>query len=95
MPAGILAFQGSQGFWLTHSNPNFPDDPKESGYTGIYDCAAKDPSKCGPAQGQQRYGQSYLCMTLDGPNLERAAKLIQISEVSHAALGCTEGRSPV
>lgn len=33
--AGVIAFQGPQGFWLTHSNPNFPDDPKGStGYTG-------------------------------------------------------------
>jgi hypothetical protein len=32
--AGVIAMQGPQGFWLTHSNPNFPDDPKISNYTG-------------------------------------------------------------
>ena len=34
MPAGVFAFSNAQGFWLSHSNPNFPDNPKDSLYTG-------------------------------------------------------------
>lgn len=33
--AGVIAFDGDQGFWLLHSNPNFPDNPADSKYTGI------------------------------------------------------------
>ena len=55
---------------------------------GIYDCEASHPEKCGPAEGQQRYGQSYLCMTMNADELEKAAKLIQISEARSAALQC-------
>jgi hypothetical protein len=48
---------------------------------GIYNCSSADPTRCGPAQGQLRFGQSYLCITLNSTNMELAAELIQISEV--------------
>ena len=47
---------------------------------GIYDCNTAG-TTCGPKSGQQRYGQSYLCMTLDATNLEKVAQLIQIEGV--------------
>ncbi|BDA51187.1 Deoxyribonuclease-2-beta [Coccomyxa sp. Obi] len=78
---GVFAFSKTQGFWLTHSNPNFPDNPKDSSYSGIYNCSATDASKCGPAQGQQRYGQHYLCLTMDHDNLEKAAQALQMALV--------------
>jgi deoxyribonuclease-2 len=92
---GVIAFEGDQGFWLVHSNPNFPDNPATSEYTGIYDCNTKG-TTCGPKSGQQRYGQSYLCITLKADNLEKAAQLIQIAEVAVTGsnLGGTENQFP-
>ena len=54
----------------------------KSPLVGIYNCSTKDASKCGPSQGQQRFGQHYLCLTMDHDNLEKAAQALQMALVS-------------
>jgi deoxyribonuclease-2 len=52
---GILAFDGTHGFLLTHSIPVFPQAPKH----GQTSKASYDDSKT------PTYGQSFLCITID------------------------------
>ena len=48
---GILAVDSTQGFWLVHSMPNWPEDPIDTANPGIF------PSNT--------YGQSLRCVTID------------------------------
>ena len=41
------------------------------------------PASVGPHKGQQRFGQHYLCLTLDHNNLEKAAKALQMALAVH------------
>ena len=52
-----------------------------SSHAGIYNCSTADARKCGPSQGQQRYGQHYMCLTMDHDNLEKAAQALQMALV--------------
>ena len=47
---------------------------------GINDCTAPKKGaepKCGPTHGQVEYGQSYLCVSLNAPNLDAVAKVLR------------------
>eukprot|EP00929_Paragymnodinium_shiwhaense_P092930 TRINITY_DN5297_c0_g1_i1.p2 TRINITY_DN5297_c0_g1~~TRINITY_DN5297_c0_g1_i1.p2 ORF type:complete len:343 (+),score=103.84 TRINITY_DN5297_c0_g1_i1:114-1142(+) len=64
---GVLAFDGKQGFWLTHSLPEFPANAAH----GSADYA--NPS--------DKYGQSYLCITIDKSAFSALAPLFSIDEL--------------
>lgn len=55
---GIIGFDGTQGFWLIHSMPKWPEIPTKK-YKGLPD---------------KRYGQSFMCLTLDLKNIEKVAE---------------------
>ena len=57
---GVLAADGSGGVWLTHSWPHFPDVPAFAPAWGI-------------GEASTIYGQSFLCVSLPLPQVERLA----------------------
>ena len=61
---GVVAFDGSEGFWLVHSVPNFPPKP--------------DKSYSYPNSGLDN-GQSFLCITLNSNQIENVASLLEHS----------------
>lgn len=63
---GVMAGNEQSGFWLVHSVPHFPPD-LSSGQYGY------------PKTGHM-YGQSFLCVTLDAANLNRAAEQLLFNE---------------
>lgn len=65
---GVLAFDGKSGFWLTHSLPQFPGGIK----TGKPDYAGAS----------DKYGQSYLCITIDAKAFNEVSKLAMVNRYS-------------
>ena len=57
---GVLAADSSGGVWLTHSWPEFPDVPAFAPVWGI-------------GEASTIYGQSFLCVSLPLPQVERLA----------------------
>eukprot|EP00389_Voromonas_pontica_P007273 GDKH01010967.1.p1 GENE.GDKH01010967.1~~GDKH01010967.1.p1 ORF type:complete len:428 (-),score=88.60 GDKH01010967.1:320-1603(-) len=53
---GLVAGDGTGGFWMLHSVPNFPELEKKK-YKGLHDS-------------QAIYGQTFLCMSLDFKTFE-------------------------
>ena len=68
---GVVAFDGSSGFWMVHSVPQFPPPPSE-----VYSY---------PDTGKQ-LGQSFLCVTLPVKKLETVAKQLYFNEPSLYAI---------
>ncbi|XP_037077387.1 deoxyribonuclease-2-like [Pollicipes pollicipes] len=62
---GVVAFDGDSGFWLVHSVPHYPPPPGQP-----YDY---------PDTGE-RYGQSFLCVTLAGSQVETVAQQLLFNE---------------
>ena len=63
---GVVAFDaGGSGFWMVHSVPRFPPPPSE-GY--------------GFPETGQRFGQSFLCMTLSSDQMESVAQQLLYME---------------
>lgn len=62
---GILVTDGTQGFWLTHSMPNWPDSPLLNNTPGIF------PS--------YKYAQSMACVTLSAASVNQAANTMRIN----------------
>lgn len=44
---------------------------------GINDCTKSSPKKCGPDYGQDEYGQSYFCVSLNSTNLDAVALVLR------------------
>ena len=44
---------------------------------GINNCTQSKYPRCGPRFGQARYGQSYLCVSLDSTGLDAVAKVLR------------------
>jgi deoxyribonuclease-2 len=65
---GVVAFDGQSGFWLTHSLPSFPGTIR----TGRPDYDT--PS--------DKYGQSYLCITIDKAAFEVLNQLAMVNRYS-------------
>eukprot|EP00929_Paragymnodinium_shiwhaense_P034433 TRINITY_DN18737_c0_g2_i1.p1 TRINITY_DN18737_c0_g2~~TRINITY_DN18737_c0_g2_i1.p1 ORF type:complete len:341 (-),score=60.28 TRINITY_DN18737_c0_g2_i1:445-1467(-) len=63
---GIFAFDGSSGFWLTHSLPKFPAPADQGGPD--YDTPS------------DRYGQSYHCITIDQNAVSALMDLFSVDE---------------
>lgn len=57
---GVIMFDGKQGFWLIHSLPRYPSTT-DKGYQFLPD---------------NRFGQSFICLTLKASDLENIAKQI-------------------
>lgn len=61
---GVVIAREDGGFWLIHSVPHYPPDPKDGDYSY-------------PKTGLKN-GQSYLCITLPAKELEIVGKIITI-----------------
>ena len=72
---GVLAYDHGGGIWLTHSTPEFPNAPTGP-YTGICGCSAS--GECGAQHGQLRFGQSFMCVSLDLGVLDELASRLAI-----------------
>lgn len=59
---GVVFFDGTQGFWLLHSLPKYPAD-RSTGYDGLSD---------------ERYGQSFHCLTLTTDQLDTIGAQLQV-----------------
>ncbi|XP_043230834.1 plancitoxin-1-like [Amphibalanus amphitrite] len=64
---GVVAFEGSQGFWMIHSVPRFPPAPRKS----------KEYSY--PSNGYT-HGQSLLCITFPTSELTKVNKQVSLNE---------------
>ncbi|CAK0766686.1 hypothetical protein CVIRNUC_003384 [Coccomyxa viridis] len=72
---GVLAYDREGGLWLTHSTPEFPNAPTGP-YTGIGGCSAS--GECGAQHGQLRFGQSFMCVSLELDRLDSLASGLAI-----------------
>lgn len=63
---GVMASDDTSGFWLVHSVPHFPPDLSKGAY---------DYPKTG-----HTYGQSFLCITMDVAELNKAAEQLLYNE---------------
>mmetsp|Transcript_17903 Transcript_17903/g.58500 ORF Transcript_17903/g.58500 Transcript_17903/m.58500 type:complete len:374 (+) Transcript_17903:3-1124(+) len=63
---GVVGLDKSGGFWLVHSTPRFPTFPSRGPYEGMQDFTKK-------------YGQSFLCMSLDLAVLDSLAPQFQLT----------------
>ena len=62
---GVVASEKSGGFWLIHSAPRYPETV-ENGYDGYPDFAT-------------RYGQSFLCTSLDSDTINTVGIQMQMA----------------
>ena len=62
---GVVATDKNNGFWLVHSAPRFPNNVAD-GYDGFPDFAS-------------RYGQSFLCVSLDTENVNTVGIQMQMA----------------
>jgi len=60
---GVVFFDGTQGFWLIHSLPKYPDR-RSTGYKGLSD---------------DTYGQSFICVTLPASALQTIGEQLQVT----------------
>jgi len=70
---GILATDGVQGFFMTHSMPNWPEAP---------DCAGENPDCTGTSPGvfpDSKYAQSMACVTLSAGMVNQVANTLRIN----------------
>ena len=67
---GVLGLGEQNGFWLVHSVPKFPNNPSDSeGYLGVL-------------PGQQKYAQSFLCLSMNGSDLNEIADVLHEESLS-------------
>lgn len=66
---GVVAFKSDGGFWLTHSLPSFPQTV-DNGYESSWAAAA------------HKYGQSYLCLSVDTQALQQVGDAMRTNRPS-------------
>ena len=62
---GVVGWTGDSGFWLVHSVPRFPNTV-EDGYAGF-------------PENEDKYGQSFLCLSLGLEELDLVGELLLMS----------------
>jgi len=66
---GLLAFDGTTGFWLTHSVPHFPSAPPQDSSAASY-AATRKPM----------YAQDMLCISIDAEAFKTISKQLVIDK---------------
>jgi len=82
---GMIAMGKSQGFWLTHSIPNFPKAAKSA--------KSSKSSFASSGTASNKYGQSFLCITFDVKDIDKIVEMFETDwmviydSADHAEIG--------
>lgn len=66
--AGVLAFNATGGFLLSHSVPRFPDSPADAPFGGIQ-------------PGQLMNGQNFACVSLNAEGIAAVGLALQLANL--------------